>query len=138
MTQPSETVARPVIAAAVIVHERRVLLVRRRIAEGSLSWQLPAGEVEPGEDVEAAAVRETVEETGLSVRAVKPLGQRTHPATGRRMTYTACEVVAGVAVVGDEDEIDEVRWVAAGELPELVPHGFYEPVADYLDAALKD
>ena len=108
MTEPTEAADRPVIAAAVIVHDGRVLLVRRRVAEGALSWQFPAGEVEPGEDVEAAAVRETEEETGLTVRDVKFLGQRTHPATGRRMAYTACELVAGVAVVGDEDEIDEV------------------------------
>ena len=138
MTEPTEATERPVIAAAVIVHERRVLLVRRRVAEGALSWQFPAGEVEPGEDVEAAAVRETAEETGLSVRAVKPLGQRTHPATGRRMAYTACEVLDGVAVIGDEDEIDEVRWADAEDLLQLVPYGFYEPVQDYLDAALKD
>ena len=136
MTQPSETEPRPVIAAAVIVHDGRVLLVRRRVAEGALSWQLPAGEVEWGESLEAAAVRETAEETGLAVRAVQPLGQRVHPVTGRRMAYTACEFVAGVAVVGDEDEIDEVRWVSAGELPQLVPHGFYGPVQRHLDAAL--
>lgn len=136
MTQPTTDV-RPVIAAAVIVHGGRVLLVRRRITEGSLSWQLPAGEVEPGESADEAAVRETREETGLEVRATAPLGQRTHPATGRRMAYTACEVLDGVAVVGDEDEIDEVRWAAAGELAGLVPYGFYAPVRDYLDAALK-
>jgi 8-oxo-dGTP diphosphatase len=34
--------ARPEIAAAVIVQGRRVLLVRRRVAEGSLSWQFRA------------------------------------------------------------------------------------------------
>lgn len=33
-------------------------MVRRRVSEGQLSWQFPAGEVEPGEEREAAAVRE--------------------------------------------------------------------------------
>ena len=36
------------IAAAVIVDDGRVLMVRRRVAEGDLSWQFPAGQVEPG------------------------------------------------------------------------------------------
>ncbi|HEY8982450.1 MAG TPA: NUDIX domain-containing protein, partial [Streptomyces sp.] len=40
---------RPEIAAAVIVRGGRVLLVRRRVAEGELVWQFPAGKVEVGE-----------------------------------------------------------------------------------------
>lgn len=63
---PDEVQQQPV-AAAVVVHEGRVLLVRRRVAEGQLSWQFPAGKVERGETGEAAAVRETKEETGLHV-----------------------------------------------------------------------
>lgn len=50
---------RPGIAAAIVVHDSRVLMVRRRVSEGRLSWQFPAGEVEPGESRENAAVRET-------------------------------------------------------------------------------
>jgi 8-oxo-dGTP diphosphatase len=134
--EPTKSAARPPIAAAVIVQDRRVLLVRRRVAEGTLSWQFPAGAIEPGEVPEDAAVRETGEETGLSVKAVRLLGARVHPATGRAMSYTACEVLAGTAVVGDAEEIDAVRWAGAAELAGLVPGGFFAPVQEYLDGAL--
>ncbi|MEU9503901.1 NUDIX hydrolase [Streptomyces sp. NPDC048196] len=127
---------RPGIAAAIIVHEGRVLMVRRRISEGKLSWQFPAGEVEPGETREDAAVRETKEETGLNVSAVELLGERVHPATGRLMSYTACEVVSGTAHVADDEELAELAWVAHGEIPEYVPYGLFGPVQEYLDAAL--
>ena len=60
------------IAAAVIVKDGQVLMVRRRVKEGQLSWQFPAGAVEPGETGEEAAVRETREEVGLTVAAIKP------------------------------------------------------------------
>jgi 8-oxo-dGTP diphosphatase len=136
VTEPT-TKTRPPIAAAVIVQDGRVLLVRRKVTEGSLSWQFPAGAVEPGETPESAAVRETAEETGLEVKAVRLLGARVHPATGRAMSYTACEVVAGLATIGDPEELDAVAWVAAGELVEYVPGGFFAPVQQYLDAALK-
>ncbi|WP_328548336.1 NUDIX hydrolase [Streptomyces platensis] len=127
---------RPGIAAAIIVHEGRVLMVRRRISEGKLSWQFPAGEVEPGETREDAAVRETKEETGLNVSAVELLGERVHPATGRLMSYTACEVLSGTAHVADTEELAELAWVAHGQIPDYVPYGLFGPVQEYLDAAL--
>jgi len=43
------------VAAAVIVVDGRLLLVRRRIAEGALVWRFPAGKVEPGESAADAA-----------------------------------------------------------------------------------
>ena len=126
----------PTIAAAVIVHDGKLLLVRRRIAEGTLSWQLPAGAVEPAESSEQAAVRETREETGLIVTATTVLGERVHPATGRAMVYVACTLVSGEALVGDPEELAEAKWAVPAELPTLVPYGFFEPVQRYLDTAL--
>ncbi|MGP3951823.1 NUDIX hydrolase [Streptomyces sp. 7N604] len=127
---------RPGISAAIVVHEGRVLMVRRRVKEGQLSWQFPAGEIEPGESAEEAAVREAGEETGLTVSAVKLLGERVHPKTQRLMSYTACEVVSGTAYVADTEELAELAWCAHSEIPEYVPYGLYEPVQAYLDEAL--
>ncbi|MER7467913.1 NUDIX hydrolase [Streptomyces sp. NPDC097981] len=124
------------VAAAVVVHEGRVLLVRRRIAEGSLSWQFPAGKVEAGEPWEEAAVRETKEETGLDVSVVAVLGERIHPVTGRLMSYAACDVIAGTARAAAPAEIAEVAWAAFSELPTYVPYGLFEPVHRYLQAAI--
>jgi 8-oxo-dGTP diphosphatase len=132
----TETTDQPGISAAIIVDQGRVLMVRRRISEGELMWQFPAGAIEPGETAEEAAVRETFEETGLTVEAVKLLGERVHPKSGRAMSYTACEALEGEAHVADADELDAVAWVAHGEIPEYVPYGLFEPVQDYLDGAL--
>lgn len=126
----------PAIAAAVIVDAGRLLLVRRRVAEGTLSWQFPAGAVEAGESGEQAAVREVLEETGLTVAPIKDLGERIHPNTGRHMLYVACEVLAGEAHVADADELAEVAWCDRAGTTARVPWPFYEPVQAYLDAAL--
>ncbi|WP_420823486.1 NUDIX hydrolase [Streptomyces natalensis] len=126
------------IAAAVIVRGCRVLLVRRAVEEGDLRWQFPAGKLEAGETAEHAAVRETEEEAGLTVEAVKTLGSRMHPKTGRLMHYVACSPVSGEAHVADEEELAEVAWVAHGEIPEYVPYGLFEPVQAYLDGELSE
>ncbi|GAA2587100.1 NUDIX hydrolase [Streptomyces tubercidicus] len=135
MTQQNRD-GRSGIAAAIVVHEGRVLMVRRRVSEGQLSWQFPAGEVEPGEEREDAAVRETQEETGLTVMAVKLLGERVHPKTGRLMSYTACQMLGGTAHVADTEELADLAWVAHGDIPEYVPYGLFEPVREYLDGAM--
>ncbi|MFI8451555.1 NUDIX hydrolase [Streptomyces erythrochromogenes] len=126
----------PWVAGAVVAHEGRVLLVRRRVAEGQLSWQFPAGKVEPGESFEKAAVRETKEEAGLDA-AVRQLGEQIHPITGRQVSYTACEVVGGTAHVADAHEIAQVAWVTLSEIPRYIPYGLFKPVQRYLDVALR-
>lgn len=123
----------PAIAAAIVIHDRRVLLARRRIPEGHLVWTFPAGKVEAGESGEQAAVRETREEVGLEVSAVKTLGERVHPATGRRMIYVVCSVLAGQAHVADPDELTAVEWCSRARILELVPFPFYGPVQEYLN-----
>lgn len=130
------TETKPDVSAAIITDSERVLMVRRRVKEGELSWQFPAGGVEEGESAQEAAVRETLEETGLTVKAVKYIGDRVHPKSGAFMAYTACEVVDGTAHVADSEELDTVAWVRHGEIPALVPYGLYGPVQEYLDAVL--
>ncbi|NMO52977.1 NUDIX domain-containing protein [Actinoplanes sp. TBRC 11911] len=128
---------RPEVVAAVIVKDGRVLLVRRRVGEGGLVWQFPGGEVEAGESGEEAAERETREEAGLSVRATGLLGRRIHPGTGRTVVYAACDVVDGIAHVGDLDEIAEVAWCGRAGLAEFIRFPFHEAVRAYLDANLR-
>jgi 8-oxo-dGTP diphosphatase len=131
------TEAKPAIAAAIIVQDGKLLLVQRSVSEGSLSWQFPAGAVEDGESFEEAAVRETAEETGLTVEAVKMLGERVHPNTGRLIGYVACEVRSGAAFVADAEELADLVWAAPDQFNDYVPDGFAPMVQDYLTVMLR-
>jgi len=123
----------PVVAA--IVTSRLGVLVGRR-NDGIPPWTFIAGEVEPGEQPEDAAVREVKEETGCLVRAAEKIGERVHPKTGRTMIYMAAAPTHGTDVfVGDRAELAEVRWVSLAEADELLP-GMYEPVREYLARTL--
>lgn len=134
MTELTEQ--KPPISMAIITDGEKVLMIRRRQREGKLSWAFPGGGIESGETPEQAAVRETVEETSLEVKAVKVIGARIHPNTGADMTYVACEPVGGEARVEDADELAEVAWVTLGEIPTYVPYGLFDKVQAYLDETL--
>ncbi|WP_242643925.1 NUDIX hydrolase [Streptomyces sp. NBC_01176] len=129
--------AQRAVAAAIVVQDWHVLLVRRRIAEGALSWQFPAGKIEPDETSEEAAVRETREETGLLVAPISVLRQRIHPMTGQEIHYIACRPMGGEAFVASVEELAELAWVRHGEIPQYVPYGLFGPVQQHLDTALQ-
>lgn len=63
---------------AVILNEAGELLLHRRSDNGY--WALPGGQVELGESVERAVVREVQEETGLRVRVERLVGVYSDPA----------------------------------------------------------
>ncbi len=65
--KPNSTVA------AVVERDGRLLMVEEHTAEG-LRLNQPAGHLDPGESLQDAAVRETLEETGWRVEPVALLG----------------------------------------------------------------
>lgn len=97
----------------------RVLLVRRGHAPSEGLWCEPSGRCLPGESTADAAVRECAEETGLTVRVVRPAGRV--ELAGADTVYDiedfVCEVVGGTLRAGDDAA--EVRWIGAADLGDL-------------------
>lgn len=59
-----------------VVHEGKLLMVRRASRRGRGNWQVPGGFIEPDETIETAAVREVAEEAGVQAEVVGILGIR--------------------------------------------------------------
>jgi ADP-ribose pyrophosphatase YjhB (NUDIX family) len=109
----------PKLAVTVVIErDGRVLLGKR--GEGTRQpgrWSFPAGFVERGEVVEAAAIREVREEVGLTIEVGPILGVFSEPGEAVVLLAYPATVVAGKAVAGDD--ITETGWFAPDDLPEL-------------------
>ncbi|NNG02063.1 MAG: NUDIX hydrolase [Desulfobacteraceae bacterium] len=117
---------RPVVAVgAVVIHDGRVLLVKRGQPPSEDLWSIPGGSVKLGETLQAAAEREIKEETGLTVRAGHPVytfDVVERDSDGRvRFHYVIVDVSAeyesGTPTPGDDAAA--VQWVSPEALPGL-------------------
>jgi ADP-ribose pyrophosphatase YjhB (NUDIX family) len=68
-TRPSRQYpGQPIVGVgAVIMHDGKVVLVKRRFEPLAGQWSLPGGRLELGETLEAGLTREMLEETGLEI-----------------------------------------------------------------------
>ena len=125
----------PAVAAAIVTGPLGVLVGRRR--DGEPLWTFPGGKIEPGESPTASAVRETLEETGIVIRATGVIGSRVHPVTGVLIVYVAAVPVNGArALAGPYGELAEVRWVGAAEATELMS-GMFGLVREHVRSKLR-
>lgn len=94
----------------------RVVLVRRK--HPPPGWALPGGFVDAGETVEAAALREAEEETGLAVELVDLLYVYSDPARDpRRQTLSVVFVARAAGEPRGADDAEEARAFAWDALP---------------------
>jgi len=93
-----------------------VVLVRR--GRPPLGWALPGGFVEEGESLEAAAVREAAEETGLAARLTEQFFSYGEPARDpRHHTVTTVFLAEATGDPRGGDDAAEARVWPWGELP---------------------
>ncbi len=113
------------VRAIVLEGDDRVLFVRE--AQDGL-WTLPGGWCDVGESAGDAVTRETEEETGLSVEAVRLLAlfdKRKHPHPPQIphafKAFFWCRVVGG-SLRAQTDETTDARYWSIEALPELSLH----------------
>jgi len=115
-------------AGGLVVDEQgRAALIARADRRGRLLWSLPKGHLEEGESLEAAAVREVSEETGITGRVLAPLGviDFYFTAADRRVHKTVHHYLL-VAESGElsaaDIEVDHVDWVPLEEVTERLAY----------------
>lgn len=93
----------------------RVLLVKENYDRRR--WSLPEGAVEPNETPEQAVVRETMEETGVTVRVEHLVGSYTLTDSVLTCHAFLCVALKGAPIVPETGEIAEIRWSHPDDVP---------------------
>jgi 8-oxo-dGTP diphosphatase len=105
------------VAGCIIADGNRTLLLRRGLEPSLGKWTYPGGFVDLGETPEQCAVRETLEEVGITVRDPELMG-----IYADRRERSPIIVVTYVAKPGPETpvvtpEATEVRYFGIDEIP---------------------
>lgn len=98
----------------------RCLLLRRSASSKNHGgkWELPGGKVDEGENFDTALQREVFEETGLSLRLVRPFETACSRLPDRQVVYLVMLADADPGEVRLSSEHDAAKWVEPGKLEE--------------------
>ena len=108
-----------ITVATVVPQQGRFLMVQEKSGE-SMVYNQPAGHVEVGEGLIAAAIRETYEETGWQVRIEALIGIYSHVLKGHGIHYLRHCFLAmpekQSAVTPPDSDIVQALWLSHDEI----------------------
>lgn len=121
-----------VVAGSIPMQDGRLLLTRRAIHPALGKWTFPGGYVDWGESVDAAALRETWEETGLTVELGGLVGVYSYATAPVVIVVYRASVKSGTLTLCHEN--DRLEWVTPAEIPweELAFPSTVEALRDFL------
>ena len=106
---------RLVVTTLPVTPEGELVLLRRGIAPGVGAWAQPGGFLEVDETVHQAAIRETLEETGLIVEPTEIIGLYT------RLEAAVVTIAFESRVVGGEPRLTREALEIATFTPDAIP-----------------
>jgi 8-oxo-dGTP pyrophosphatase MutT (NUDIX family) len=129
-----------VVVAVIMDGNGRILLMRRSATESNRAkeWETPGGHLEPGETIQAAAQREILEETGLTIHEIGAYALRfeLRDGEGYGLMVGAKAAQGNNNIQMDLAEHDRYEWVWPEDLGDFdpVPPNFVANVTQVWEA----
>ncbi len=138
MPNPTQSSSVQVGVGVLVIRGGQVLLGQRLGSHGAGTWAAPGGHLEFGEEVEACARRETLEETGLQLTTVTPGPFANTVFADVQRHYVTCFVEAtideaAVAQAMEPHKCAQWQWFDWAALPEPL----FAPLRNLLDSGYR-
>ena len=108
--------------AVIILRNNRILLGERIGSHGANTWATPGGHLELGESIEQCAAREVLEETGLTLTAIKKFQFTNDIFEQEAKHYITLFVIASChdneAQIMEPDKCKQWQWCSLDNLPQ--------------------
>ena len=143
LNDPAAPKANSIVPSAnvIVVNNKGEILLIRRTDNGN--WAVPGGGMDPGESITDTAVRETLEETGITCEINGLVGIYTNPRhviryTSNNEVRQEFSIVFTARPTGGQlrpsSESAEPQWVSPATVPRLQMHpSMRQRIQHYLD-----
>lgn len=115
-----EGVRKTIEAVAAVIERDGKFLITKRLETSPMGhcWEFPGGKIEPGETIEACAVRECLEEIDVTVEPVRRLQDPwyDYPHGRIHLHFVLCRIVSGEP---RPIECREVKWIAPDQFADF-------------------
>ncbi len=116
----------------IIEYNDGIILIKRK--NPPYGWALPGGFVDYDESLEAAAVREAREETGLDVELIRQFHAYSEPERDSRFhTITIVYIARAKGIPSAGDDAADVGVFARDNLPEDIAFDHRDILMDYFE-----
>lgn len=114
----------------IIEHGKGIVLVKRK--NPPIGWALPGGFVDYGESLEAAAIREAKEETGLKIKLIRQFHTYSDPGRDpRHHTITTVYIAKGKGNLKAGDDAKDAGVFQKDNLPSPLMFDHKKILNDY-------
>jgi 8-oxo-dGTP diphosphatase len=107
-----------IVAGCVLIKDGKYLLVQEKKPSAYGQWNLPAGKVDTGESIDAAAVREVREETGYDVVLGDEISVE-HTSSASSVLHAFSATITGGELHIQQEELLDAQWFSRDEVEAL-------------------